>query len=159
MSRSLPIASTTARIAAALLLVAVALTGSADARRARTPIQLRIEGFFAAAPEGVRPMRTVDVRIGRDTTRRLAVRRIVNLGSGALGATILDEVSRFRPSFRFTGDRALVAQLEEAPDGRGVTITGNLTSGRNVLLARVEVDAPSPTTTSDPAPTATPPPS
>jgi hypothetical protein len=158
MSCSHLLAASPARVAATLLLAALTLTGTADARRARQPIQLRIEGFFGAAPEGVRPMRTVDVRVGRDTTRRLAVRRIVNLGSGTLGATILDEASRFRPSFRFTGDRALVAQLEEVPDGRPVTITGNLTSGRNVLLARVEVDAPS-ATTADPAPTATPPPS
>lgn len=159
MSRSRLYAPHRALVVTTVLLAALALTGNADARRARQAVQLRIEGFFGAAPEGVRAMRTVDVRIGRETTRRLAVRRIVNLASGPLGATILDEASRFRPSFRFTGDRALVAQLEEAPDGRPVTITGNLTSGRNVLLARVEVDAPSAPTTSEPAPTATPPPS
>lgn len=157
MSRSLLPAATPACIAAMLLVVALALSGTADARRARQPVQLRIEGFFGAAPEGVRPMRTVEVRVGRDVTRRLAIRRLVNLGSGVLGATILDEASRFRPSFRFTGDRALLARLEGAPDGRPVTITGNLTSGRNVLLARVDLEEPSATTTSAPTPTATPP--
>jgi hypothetical protein len=158
MSRSRVLAATPARIAATILLTALALTGTADARRARQPIQLRIEGYFAAAPEGVRPLRTVDVRIGREVTRRLAVRRVVNLSPGQLGATILDEASRFRPSFRFTGDRALIARLEAAPDGRLVTITGNLSSGRHVLLSLVDVDEPSPTTASEPAPTATPPP-
>lgn len=159
MSRSRARAATPSRVAATVLLAAFALTATADARRARQPIQLRIEGFFAAAPDGVRPLRTVDVRIGREVTRRLAVQRIVNLSSGQLGATILDEASRFRPSFRFTGDRALLARLEAAPDGRLVTITGNLSSGRHVLLARVDVDEASATTTSEPAPAATPPPS
>lgn len=157
MSRSRVLAATPARIAATVLLAALALTATADARRARQPVQLRIEGFFAAAPDGVRPLRTVDVRIGRETTRRLAVRRVVNLSPGQLGTTILDEASRFRPSFRFTGDRALVARLEGAPDGRLVTITGNLSSGRHVLLARVDIDEPSATTPSEPAPTTLPP--
>jgi len=75
------------------MIVAVASAGTADARRVRQSIQLRI---------------------GRDTTRTLAVRRIVNLGAGALGVTILDEVHRYRPSFRFTGDRSLVDRLEKA---------------------------------------------
>ena len=125
-----------------------ALPRSADAR-VRRPITLRIEGFLDAAPEGVRPARTIEVRIGREKTRSLAVTSISNQGQGPHGQTILNEVARYRPAFRLLGDAALVARLAAAPKGARVTLTGNLSSGRNVLLSIAEVEpvpAASPTT-------------
>jgi hypothetical protein len=120
------------------VLAAAALATVADAR-VRRPISLRIEGSFDVAPEGVKTLRTIEVQIGKERSRQLAVTKIINQGSGPLGATILDEVVRYKPSFRLLGDDALQKKLLDAPAGRQVTITGNLTGGRNVLLSRVEV--------------------
>lgn len=138
----------------ALLLSAVALIGAlvaelasrpglADAR-VRRPILLRIEGFLDAAPDGVRPLRTIEVRIGKEKTRSLAVTRIVNQGEGPLGPSILDEVARYKPAFRLLGDAAIVAKLASAPPGARVTLTGNLSSGRNVLLSSADVTTAAP---------------
>ena len=56
-------------VCAALAVLALAALGAppraADAR-VRRPITLRIEGFLDAAPDGVRPQRTIEVRIGRE---------------------------------------------------------------------------------------------
>lgn len=135
-------------LAACAIMAGVASRPDVADARVRRPITLRIEGYLDEAPEGVRPQRTIEVRIGRDSTRSLAVTRIVNQGQGPHGQTILGEVARFRPAFRLLGDDALVARLAGAPEGARVTLTGNLSSGRNVLLTVVDVEAapaPSPT--------------
>jgi hypothetical protein len=137
----------TARATIALALVAIAGAATVATRtdaRVRRPILLRIEGAFEAAPDGTRALRTVEVRIGKEASRQLAVTSVVNLGSGPLGATILDEAARYRPSFRLLGDAAQLEPLLSAARGRRVTITGNLTGGRNVLVSRVEVAGGSP---------------
>jgi hypothetical protein len=134
------------RIVVTLLAIAalLALVAPADAR-ARRPITLRVEGGFESAPGGVRPLRTIEVQIGKEASRQLAVTKIVNQSSGALGATILDEVARYKPSLRLLGDATLLERLTSAPAGQRVVLTGNLSSGRSVLLSMVEVDAvPSP---------------
>ncbi|MBM4243658.1 MAG: hypothetical protein FJ148_07575 [Deltaproteobacteria bacterium] len=128
---------------AILVLVACAAFGGPSRpahARVRQTIMLRIEGFLDAAPEGVRPQRKIQVRIGRDATRSLAVTRLANQGAGPHGQTILGEVARYRPAFRLVGDDALVAKLAGAPPGARVTLTGNLSSGRNVLLTSADVE-------------------
>ena len=127
----------------ALLAGVVAPPGIADAR-VRRPILLRIEGVLDAAPEGVRPLRTIEVRIGTEKTRSLAVTKIVNQGAGPLGPTILDEAARYKPAFRLLGNSKLVAKLASAPAGGRVVLTGNLTSGRNVLLSSADVASGAP---------------
>ncbi len=143
-------------VCATLALLALssfaALPRTADAR-VRRPITLRIEGFLDAAPEGVRPQRTIEVRIGRETTRSLAVTGISNQSQGPHGATILNEVARYRPAFRLLGDAELVTRLAGAPKGARVTLTGNLSSGRNVLLTIADVE---PAPAAAPAPAASP---
>jgi hypothetical protein len=68
------------------------------------------------------------------------VTRILNQGSsGPLGANILDEVARFKPGFRLH-DHGRLDQLASVPAGRPVTITGNLTGGRDVMVSSVEVE-------------------
>ena len=129
-----------ASLALLALATLVALPRDADAR-VRRPITLRIEGFLDAAPEGVRPQRTIEVRIGREKTRSLAVTGISNQSQGPHGTTILNEAARYRPAFRLIGDEALVTRLVNAPKGARVTLTGNLSSGRNVLLTIADVDA------------------
>jgi hypothetical protein len=145
-------------VRAALALVALAALAAsprtADAR-VRRPITLRIEGFLDAAPEGVRPQRTIEVRIGREKTRSLAVTGISNQSQGPHGATILGEVARYRPAFRLLGDEALVTRLADAPEGARVTLTGNLSSGRNVLLTIADV-APAAAAAPSPAPATAP---
>ncbi len=147
-------------VCAALAVLALAALGAppraADAR-VRRPITLRIEGFLDAAPDGVRPQRTIEVRIGREKTRSLAVTGISNQSQGPHGTTILNEVARFRPAFRLLGDAALVARLADAPKGARVTLTGNLSSGRSVLLTVADVEpvaapAASPAAAASPAP-------
>lgn len=120
------------------VLAATALAGVAGAR-VRRPISLRIEGAFDQAPEGVRPLQTIEVRIGKEKTRRLAVTKILNQGAGPLGATILDEAARYKPAFRLLGDRAQLEKLLAAPAGHRLAITGHLTSDRHVLVSLVEV--------------------
>jgi hypothetical protein len=145
-----------AALAVLALATLVVAPRPADAR-VRRPITLRIEGFFDKAPEGVRPQRTIEVRIGREKTRSLAVTRIVNQGQGPHGQTILGEAARLRPAFRLLGDDALVARLAGAPEGARVTLTGNLSSGRNVLLTVVEVEpAPAASPVASPAEAASP---
>lgn len=142
-----------------LALLACATLGAlprpADAR-VRRPITLRIEGFLDVAPEGVRPTRTIEVRIGREKTRSLAVTGISNQGQGPHGQTILNEVARYRPAFRLLGDAALVARLAAAPKGARVTLTGNLSSGRNVLLSIADVEPAPAVSPASPAPAASP---
>jgi hypothetical protein len=133
----------------ALLLVGAMLAELASrpgiaAGRVRRPILLRIEGVLDAAPEGIRPLRTIEVRIGKQKTASLAVTKIVNQGEGPLGPTILDEVARYKPAFRLQGDAALVAKLASAPPGTRVTFFGNLTSGRHLLLSSADVAASTP---------------
>jgi len=143
-------------VGAILVVIACAVSGvlsrPADAR-VRQPITLRIEGFLDAAPEGVRPQRKIQVRIGRDETRTLAVTRLTNQGAGPHGQTILGDAARYRPAFRLVGDEALVAKLAGAPQGARVTLTGNLSSGRNVLLTIADVE---PVAGPSPAPVASP---
>jgi hypothetical protein len=131
---------------AAILVLAAGVLLAAPARdagaRVRRPITLRIEGFFDAAPEGVKPLRTIEVRLGKEKTRMLAVTKIVNQGSGPLGQTILDEAARYKPALRLLGDTEIVAKLVAAPQGARVTLTGNLSSGRNILLSIADVVAP-----------------
>jgi hypothetical protein len=107
--------------------------------RVRRPITLRIEGFLDAAPADVKPLRTIEVRLGKEQSRMLAVTKIINQGSGPLGQTILDEAARYKPALRLLGDGALVAKLVAAPERAAVTLTGNLSSGRNVLLSIADV--------------------
>lgn len=128
-----------ALVATLAVLAAGSVAAPADAR-VRRPIALRIEGTFDAAPEGVRALRTIEVQIGKERSRPLAVTKIVNQGWGPLGATILDEVARYKPSFRLLGDGSQLQKLLDVPAGRRLTITGNLTSGRNVLVSQVEVE-------------------
>lgn len=138
---------------AMLVLIALAALAAsprtADAR-VRRPITLRIEGFLDQAPEGVRPQRTIEVRIGREKTRSLAVTGISNQGQGPHGTTILGEVARYRPAFRLLGDETLVTRIADAPKGARVTLTGNLSSGRNVLLTIADVE-PAPAAAAAPA--------
>jgi hypothetical protein len=119
-------------------LAAMALATLADAR-ARRPIALRIEGAFDEAPEAIKPLRTIEVQIGKERSRQLAVTNLVNQGAGPFGTRILDEVARYKPAFRLLGDAAQLKKLLDAPAGRRLTITGNLTSGRNVLVSMVEI--------------------
>lgn len=147
----------TRRVVVALLAIAALLMLTAPAgARVRRPITLRIEGGFDTAPGGVRPLRTIEVRIGKETSRQLAVTKVVNQSSGALGATILDEVARYKPAFRLLGDASLLARLTSAPAGQRVVVTGNLTSGRNVLLSTVEAEAAAPGADAGVAPPPTP---
>jgi hypothetical protein len=125
-------------LAAGALLVWPARDAGARIRR---PITLRIEGFLDAAPDGVKPLRTIEVRLGKEKSRMLAVTKIINQGSGPLGQTILDEAARYKPAFRLLGDTEIVAKLVAAPQGARVTLTGNLSSGRNVLLSIADVAA------------------
>lgn len=143
-----------AALAVLALASIVAAPRTAEAR-VRRPITLRIEGFLDAAPDGVRPQRTIEVRIGREKTRSLAVTGISNQGQGPHGVTILNEVARYRPAFRLLGDASLVERLASAPKGARVTLTGNLSSGRNVLLTIADVEAApaaSPAAAASPAP-------
>ena len=132
-------------VVAAAVLLACATAAAVASRpriadaRVRRPITLRIEGFLDAAPDGVRPLRTIEVRLGKETSRPLAVTRIVNQGEGPLGATILGEAARYEPAFRLLGSKEIVARLVAAPQGSGVTLTGTLSSGRNVLLSVADV--------------------
>jgi hypothetical protein len=119
------------------VLATAAFVRVADAR-VRRPISLRIEGAFETPPDGVRALRTIEVQIGKEKSRQLAVTKIVNQGAGPLGATILDEAARYEPAFRLI-DHGRLEKLLDAPAGRPVTITGNLTSHRNVLVSLVEV--------------------
>src|SRR5262245_21637942 len=94
---------------AAMMLAIAACLMLVGARGARRPIQLRVEGYLEAAPDGVRTSRTITVQVGKgktQATRKLAVDKLVNLSSGALGATILDELARYTPSLRLVGDGA-----------------------------------------------------
>jgi hypothetical protein len=127
-------------LAAATLVVlaAMALATVAEAR-ARRPISLRIEGAFEAAPDATKPLRTIEVQIGKERSRQLAVTNLVNQGSGPFGTRILDEVARYKPAFRLLGEASQLKKLLDAPAGRRLTITGNLTSGRNVLVSMVEI--------------------
>lgn len=144
--------TTCATLALMALAVVAASPRTADAR-VRRPITLRIEGFLDQSPEGVRPQRTIEVRIGREKTRSLAVTGISNQSQGPHGTTILNEVARYRPAFRLLGDAALVTRLADAPKGARVTLTGNLSSGRNVLLTIADVE---PAVAAAPAPAASP---
>jgi hypothetical protein len=136
-----------------LVLAALGVLPRAADARVRRPITLRIEGFLDTAPEGVRAQRTIEVRIGRETTRSLAVTAISNQSQGPHGVTILNEVARYRPAFRLLGDADLVTRLAAAPKGARVTLAGNLSSGRNVLLTIADVaPAPAPAAAASPAP-------
>ncbi|HZR82987.1 MAG TPA: hypothetical protein VFD92_17965 [Candidatus Binatia bacterium] len=130
-----------ARAAALIAVAALALVG---ARAARRPIQIRIEGYLDEAPAGAPRSRVLIVQFAKGEKRTLAVSRIVNLGSGVLGATILDEAARYKPSFTLVCDAPTLQRIEAAGRGTAVKITGNLSGHRYVLVSTVEL-SPAPT--------------
>lgn len=123
---------------AILVAVAIGLFPVA-AHAVRRPIQIRIEGYVDAAPKGVRTSRTVGVQIGKGKQRDLAVSELRNLSQGALGATILENAARYKPSFRLVGDDPALRPLEDAPSGTFFKITGNLSANRYLLVSHVEL--------------------
>ena len=127
------------RSSGAVLIALTACLALTGARGVRRPVQIRIEGYFEAAPSGVRSLRTVMLQIGKGKQRAFAVRELVNLGGGTLGSTILDEVARYKPAFRLAGDRTALDRLEAAPAGALVKLMGNLSADRYLLVSSAEV--------------------
>jgi hypothetical protein len=124
----------------ALLVLAGSFTlATPAAGRRGGAITLRIVGTLDPASAG-RALADVEVRVGKEVTRQLAVEKIVNQTSGPLGSRILDEAKRYKPAFRLVGDDEMIAKLASAPKGARVAITGNLTTARNLLLSQVVVE-------------------
>lgn len=135
----------TPAIAALLVLAAFFTLAAPSAARRGGPITLRIVGTLDPA-SGARSLATVEVRIGKEMARQLAVDKIVNQTSGPLGSRILDEAKRYKPAFRLVGDEELIAKLTSAPKGARIAVTGSLTTARNLLLSEVVVEAQRSTT-------------
>jgi hypothetical protein len=128
-------------IVAILPILLALLCPTAVPAQTRRPVQIEMSGYFEA-PEEVRAMRRVSVQVGSGEPRNLAVTRIRTVGGGRTGSTLLSDFARFRPAFRFTGDSKMLERMSSAKPDQLVTVIGNLTQDRFVLVSRVDVASP-----------------
>jgi hypothetical protein len=111
---------------AALLLRGDAL--GAGPRR----LQLRLDGYRAA--ENAHALRVLDVQIGNEANQQFAVVKIVVLSGNASPGDILERVRPYKPSFRFTGDPALLKKISDAKPDELLRIRGACSLGDRIYL-------------------------
>ena len=122
-------------------LVAVAFTVATSwiqpvAAQPRAPTQVRIEGHAGSAPEGVRPRASWRLEVDGEE-KPFALGQLVVLTPGAAtSSSILGQIRAQRGTILVVGSEENRKAIAEAPDGKALTITGNLrwTGGRSSLL-------------------------
>ena len=125
-------------------IAVLVLAGDAEAVRSRR-LQLRLDGYLAA--ENAHASRVLDVQIGGGALQKFALVKLVVLSGNASPGDILERVRPYKPSFRFTGDAALLERISAAKPDELLHIRGAFGLGDRIyLVSAVESGAaPAPT--------------
>ncbi|HYC22804.1 MAG TPA: hypothetical protein VEI94_08870, partial [Candidatus Bathyarchaeia archaeon] len=107
------------------------LARDAGAVRSRR-LQLRLDGYLAA--ENAHASRVLDVQIGGGAMQKFALVKLVVLSGNASPGDIIERVRPYKPSFRFTGDAALLERISAAKPDELLHIRGAFGTGDRIYL-------------------------
>jgi hypothetical protein len=107
------------------------LAGDAEAVRSRR-LQLRLDGYLAA--ENAHASRVLDVQVGGGAMQKFALVKLVVFSGNASPGDILERVRPYKPSFRFTGDAAVLERISAAKPDELLRIRGAFSTGDRIYL-------------------------